>query len=81
MASSTESEPHFLNCLKSPTLFVVKGDVNRNVFMPNLIGGKVSSKNNAESQGVNEFSCVYSGRLLPKETLADLTKTKRLWVE
>src|SRR5438093_11342261 len=34
---STVSNPHFLNVLKSGVLSLVKGDVNRNVLMPNLI--------------------------------------------
>src|SRR5437660_7613154 len=34
---STVSKPHFLNVLKSGVLSLVKGDVNRNVLMPNLI--------------------------------------------
>src|ERR1051326_7555003 len=34
---STVSKPHFLNVLKSFVLSLVKGEVNRNVLMPNLI--------------------------------------------
>src|SRR5579859_5448447 len=34
---STVSKPHFLNCLKSFVLSLVKGEVKRNVLMPNLI--------------------------------------------
>jgi hypothetical protein len=34
---STESKPHALNFGKRDTLSLVKGDVNRNVLMPNFI--------------------------------------------
>ena len=37
MAISTVSNPHFLNCGKSRTLRVVKGDAKRKVLTPNLI--------------------------------------------
>src|SRR5580765_764780 len=38
IGSSTVSKPQSLNCLKSFVLLLLKGEVKRKVFNPNLIG-------------------------------------------